>query len=185
MKTNKFLLATILLIFVQFSAVSRIQAQSRGKICLVPKSDFESPASSYKTINLQDVGIKIDIPANYKILKRDEFYEILDKASFDYFQCIRNGGISKGLGRGYVTQSVRRLNKNEFLKTIEASRKRQGIKLIPYKNNIFSGYLIENGVGSSISFMGSMQGGIILHVFMNCSCNLQAITELLSKIKPL
>ncbi len=158
--------------------------------------NYEPPSSTYKTIKLEDFGISVDIPDNYRAMKRQNgSVEILHPDDYQWIQCLVNGGLG---GRGYYSETIRlveddlRLNLREqaieLLGDRDDSFNPHYNQILTYQNNGISGYIVTSISGYGVSFLGTIPGqSQLLKVSASCDCEVEVkdVTDVLNKIRVL
>ncbi|HBL11782.1 MAG TPA: hypothetical protein DD379_10290 [Cyanobacteria bacterium UBA11162] len=168
------------------------QSTSAQTIC-EPDGNYEPPSSAYKTIELENFGISVDIPDNYRAMKRqDGSVEILHPDDYQWIQCIVNGGSGGG---GYYSETIRLVEDDMTLNLREQAIELLGDSLNPnanqiltYENNGISGYIVTYISDYSVSFLGIIPGqSKLLEVTASCDCQVevQDVTEVLNRIRVL
>jgi hypothetical protein len=174
------------------------QTYAQSKFC---SSDgtYEPPSATFRNVNLHEFGIKVEIPNNYKAMKRsNNSVQILHPDDFEMFQCIAKGGRGGG---GYYSQTIKTVNRDSS-KTLRDQAKwsagysidQQGNRtptanqILEYRKYPLSGYIVTSELGYGVIFLGKVQGKKeILEVSVGCDCpvKINDLTSLLSRIKPL
>ncbi|TVQ23325.1 MAG: hypothetical protein EA367_02535 [Leptolyngbya sp. DLM2.Bin15] len=89
---------------------AQLMAQAPGQeIC---EDNPERPSSIRKTVDVPELGIKVDIPENYRVAVMPEGihfrgpHEIISESEFERFSCIARGGLAYGRGRFFEMLSI-------------------------------------------------------------------------------
>ncbi|WP_157096809.1 hypothetical protein [Picosynechococcus sp. PCC 8807] len=149
----------------------------------------ERRSSSFREVVLERFGIKVDIPENYRtMLRQDGSVEILHPDVFKVVQCVARGGIG---GSGSYREILSMVNRNSSLSLRQQAIQSAGYRgshVMEYKNSHLSGHIIVSDGGYTYHFLGNVTGqNKLLKVDIGCDCTLdvEAITSLLSRIRPL
>lgn len=159
---------------------------------------WEDTARELRTVVLKDWGMQVDIPRNYRTMKRqDGSVEILHPQNYAMIQCILNGG---GGGQGYYSESIRPVKRQAGQSLREQARwvggwsedetgKRQPLgTLEAYQKNGFNGYLVFSPSGYSVAFLGTFNNQRQLwQIDASCDCEVDrsSLVDLLERIHPL
>lgn len=174
----------------------QIPTQAQDTTCS-REGSYEPASSTLRTITLPDFGITVDIPSNYRAMKRDDgSVMILHPKDFDFLQCIRREGKRGG---GLYFQSIQLVEPKNSMNLKQQAEElvgeridRQGNQVpsgevIEYKQGDLSGYIITNDPYSySVVFMGMMPNTEkILRIAVQCDCRveLENLMKLLSGVK--
>ena len=163
-------------------------AYSQSRNCILLDQTNESRSSSLRVVSLEQFGIQVSIPENYRtMLHQDGSVEILSPRDFAMTQCIAQGG--RG-GRGYYSESIEFVKQDPSLSLREQASLSAGVaaQVIEYNQFPFFGYIVTSGRRSSVTFIGHIVGKTeILKVRAGCDCPVEVedITTLLSRIQPL
>lgn len=187
LKITTLLCATALLLLSSTFTAPSALAQT---ICQ-PDGNYEPPEPTYRTIQLDDWGITVDIPHNYRAMKtQDGSVVILHPDDYQWIQCIVNGGSGGG---GYYSESIRLVADEPSLNLREQAIQLFGDRnnpnanqIIPYKNDAISGYIVTYISDYSVSFLGTIPGqSQLLEVSANCDCPVEVkdVTEVLNRIR--
>lgn len=167
-------------------------------LCEVNENTWEEPSPRTRTIVLKDWGMQVDIPRNYRTMKRqDGSIEILHPQDYAMIQCIHQGGNG---GHGYYSESIRPVTRQLHQSLQEQARwlggwseDEQGKRhplgtLEAYNNNGFKGYLVFSPSNYSVAFIGTFQGQRQLWVIdaaCDCEVDRSSLVDLLQRIHPL
>ncbi|MDB9374218.1 hypothetical protein [Nodularia sphaerocarpa] len=91
-------------------------ALSQSKSSDLPFCDFpeEEPSEINRTVTLTDVGIRITIPVNTRVVKKnDGSIELMDNGTYKLIQCMNkpNSGVA---GRGYISAIIEKITPEYF-----------------------------------------------------------------------
>jgi hypothetical protein len=126
---------------LSFLILYPVLSQSRpGKL---PFCDFseEEPSEIKRTVTLTDVGIKITIPVNTRVVKKnDGSIELMDNGTYKLIQCMNkpNSGVA---GRGHISTIIEKITPEYFYDYV--------IKEVPNKPQMYIAsktILLEDGV---------------------------------------
>lgn len=183
------------LIFLCYGLDYRSISQASPKLCSTNEK-YEPASKTYRTARLPELRIEVDIPSNYKTMKRrDGSVWILHRLDFEHLQCIAKGG---GGGRGLYYEDIRLVGrdrsvtlKDQAIKLVGNRSERSGIRLLKYQKNNISGYLIDvpSPVFNHAAFVGTIKGweNKILQIDASCDCDtkLRDVQGLLNRIRVL
>ncbi|PSN11387.1 hypothetical protein C7271_24680 [filamentous cyanobacterium CCP5] len=158
--------------------------------------DSEPPSDTLRTVELPDFGLAVDIPSNYRAMKRQNgTVEILHPDDFEMLRCIAQGGLGAS---GYYSETIELVEPDPAMSLREQAMWSVGYALeadgrltpaytqmIEYDQNGFSGYIVRSSSGFAVTFLGNYPGGAdLLNVTAGCDCDveMQAVTDLLSNI---
>lgn len=161
--------------------------------------DFEPPAETLRTVALPDFGIAVEIPSNYRTMKRqDGIVEILHPDDFEMLQCIAQGGLGAS---GYYSETIQLVEPDPSITLREQAIWSVGYgfdangrripaysQITEYNQNSLSGYIVQSISGYSVTFLGTYPGGSkLLDVTAGCDCDvdMQAVIDVLSNITAL
>ena len=169
---------------VPFSA----QAQP-GQVC-GGDGEFEPPSDTTRVVELQQFDISVTIPENYRIMERqDGSVQILHPDTFEWIQCLQNGGIGSA---GYYQETLQAIAPVATMTVREQLASMlynpDAIAITPYEQNGVDGYIAYNQGNYSALFLGTIPGSDqLLRVLVACDCEirLESLTELLAEIRPL
>ncbi|MBE9099379.1 hypothetical protein [Vacuolonema iberomarrocanum] len=169
---------------VPFSA----QAQP-GQVC-ESDGDFEPPSDITRVVELSQFDISVTIPENYRIMERqDGSVQILHPDTFEWIQCVQNGGIGAS---GYYQETLQSIAPVATMTLREQIASMlydpDAIAITAYEQNGLDGYIAYNQGDYSALFLGTIPGSDqLLRVLVACDCeiNLESLTELLAEIRPL
>lgn len=173
------------------------QAQS-GQLCETD-GNYEPAAETTRTVELPDFGISVEIPENYRAMKlQDGSVQILHPDDFEWLQCIARGGTG---AHGYYSETIEQVEPDPSMSLREQAiwsvgyainpdgRRRPAVgDVTPYQQNGLNGYVVSSMSGYGVAFLGtSPNSDQLLRVSASCDCEVEAdaVTELLSGIKPL
>ena len=181
-----------LLLFPAFW-VNPTQAQSRA--CSTD-GNYEPPSSTSRTIQLPDFGIEVDIPSNYRTMRRENGQvEILHPDDFAMLQCIAKGGYG---GHGYYGESIELVKPNRSMSLKDQTMRSMGYstdaqgnrkpiaEVSNYDEGDFSGYIATSEIGYAVIFMGKIPGRsqlLQVTVFCDCEVSVEDLTNLLGNIR--
>jgi hypothetical protein len=183
------------LIFLCFGLDYRSVAQAKPKLCLT-KEKYEPASKTYRTTKLPEFRIEVDIPSNYKTMKRrDGSVWIVHRLDFEHLQCIAKGG---GGGRGLYYEDIKLVDrdrsvilKDQATKLVGNKSDLSGIRLFKYQKNNISGYLIDvpSPAFNHAAFVGTIKGweNKVLQIDASCDCDtkLKDVQSLLNRIRVL
>jgi hypothetical protein len=183
------------LIFLYFNLDYGNVAQASPKLCST-KEKYEPASKTYRTTRLPEFRIEVDIPSNYKTMKRrDGSVWILHRLDFEHLQCIAKGG---GGGRGLYYEGIRLEDrdrsvtfKDQVIKLVSNGSDTPGIRLLKYQKNNISGYLIDipSPAFNHAAFVGTIKGweNKVLQIDASCDCDtkLKDVQGLLNRIRVL
>jgi hypothetical protein len=199
MKSKAFLIVAIGYTFLSTLMNISVQksTQAQDNTCY-NQGVYEPASSTLRTITLPDFGITVDIPSNYRAMKREDgSVIILHSRDFELLQCIRREG-QRGPGGSYFQQIQLVEPKNSMSLQQQAEEligeriDRQGNRvpsgeMIEYKQGDLSGYIITYEPYSySVVFMGMIPNTEkILRIAVQCDCRvkLEDLMKLLSGVK--
>ena len=161
--------------------------------------EYELPSSTYRTVKLETIGISVDIPENYRAMKKqDGLVEILHPDDYEWIQCLVNGGEG---GHGYYSESIHLVDDDLTMNLKEQAINLSGYSIdrngnrrpidsmvLTYRKNGISGYIVASSIGYSVSFLGTIPGqSKLLQVNASCDCHVEIedLIQVLDKIKPL
>ena len=157
----------------------------------------ESPADTLRTVMLPDFNLAVDIPSNYRAMKRqDGSVEILHPADFEILRCVLRGGQA---GHGYYSEIIRLVDPDPNLSLREQAIWSVGYPLDSEGNRVpayaqlrpyegaggLNGYVVESISGYSVTFLGTYNGSDrLLEVDAGCDCGvpIEMVTDLLGRI---
>jgi hypothetical protein len=160
--------------------------QTTAQICETD-GNYEQTSQTYRTVELPQFGISVDIPSNYRAMARQNgSVEILHPDDYQMFQCLVNGG--RG-GRGYYSESIRLVEDD-----LTMNLRQQAIgylnnnrnQIIPYQNHGISGYIVTSFPNYSVTFLGTIPNQQkLLEVNASCDCDVSIddLRNLLNRIK--
>ena len=171
-----------------------VQAQPRA---CSSDGNYEPRSSTFRTVTLPDFGIEVDIPSNYRTMRRENGQvEILHPDDFAMLQCIAQGGHG---GHGYYGESIALVNPDPSMSLRDqamgsmgystdknGNRKPFATKVLSYDKGDLSGYVATSYVGYAVVFMGTLPGrNQILEVtaFCDCDVSVEDLTNLLANIR--
>lgn len=174
-----------------------VQAQPRP-VCTTDGS-YEPAAETNRTIALPDFNIAVAIPANYRAMKlQDGAVQILHPADFEWLQCLARGGTG---AHGYYSERIQQVQPHPTMSLPEqaswsvgyrvnpdGSRTPGATSLTPYQDNGLDGYIATSISGYSVVFLGTAPGSnLLLQISAGCDCevDIEAVTDLLSRVQPL
>jgi hypothetical protein len=139
-------------------------AQASPKSCSTNEK-YEPASKTYRTARLPEFRIEIDIPSNYKTMKRrDGSVWIVHRLDFEHLQCIAKGG---GGGRGLYYEDIRLVDrdrsvtlKDRAIKLVGNNSNLPGIRFLKYQKDNISGYLIDipSPAFNHAAFVGTIKG---------------------------
>ena len=158
--------------------------------------DYEQTASTTRTLALREWGIAVEIPENYRSMKRqDGAVMILHPDDFDMIQCIAQGG--RG-GHGYYAETIELVPDDLSMDLREQARWTMGYgtnaqgdrvpvseRIIPYQKGRISGYIVTSQSGYGVSFLGTIPNqSRLLQVSASCDCDvdIESVTDLLESM---
>jgi hypothetical protein len=173
----------------------RSVAQAKPKLCSANEK-YEPASKTHRTTRLPDFRIEVDIPSNYKTMKRrDGSVWIVHRLDFEHLQCIAKGG---GGGRGLYYEGIRLVErdrsvtlKDQAIKLVGNRSELSGIRLLKYQKNNISGYLIDvpSPAFNHAAFVGTIKGweNKVLRIDASCDCDtkLKDVQSLLNRIRVL
>ncbi len=182
------------LLLVPSSLVNPVQAQAQ--VCS-SDGNYQSRATTTRTVSLPNFGIEVDIPSNYRTMQRENGQvEILHPDDFAMLQCIANGGYG---GHGYYGESIELVQADSSMTLKEqamwsmghstdaqGNRKPITSKILNYDKGDLSGYIATSNIGYAVVFMGALPGhNQILQVtaFCDCDVSVEDLTSLLANIR--
>lgn len=191
------LASSSLLLFV--NSIYPEQTNARPKLCS-DDGNYEPASSTYKTVALPEFGIEVDIPDNYRTMKRnDGSVEILHPNDFEVFECIARGGVGGG---GYYSEVLELVDRDDSMSLREQAIWSVGYgydaqenripladKVIDYKQGNLSGYIAiqtTSRARNSAVFLGEVPGTEkILKIYPSCDCDttVDDLKDLLSRVK--
>lgn len=199
MQKRQFLFTTLLsgLLLMSINFVDREPTQAQSRICSADEN-YEPASSTYRSVKILDFGIELDIPSNYRTMRRqDGSVEILHPDDFEFFQCISRGG--RGAGGGYYSQDIQLVDRDNSMSLREQAIWTVGYgtdakgnripiadKVLDYRQRALSGYIVTSQTGYSVVFMGVVQGREkVLRISAGCDCpvELEDMTGLLSRVR--
>lgn len=157
----------------------------------------EPPAETLRTVDLPDFNLAVEIPSNYRVMKRqDGSVEILHPDDFEMFQCLLRGGYG---GQGYYSEVIQLVDPDPTLSLREQAIWSVGYQLdssgdrlpayaqlLPYEGaGGLNGYVVESISGYGVRFLGTYDGSDrLLEVTARCDCDvpIEAATDLLERI---
>jgi hypothetical protein len=171
-----------------WSAISTRISQALPQKC-VEDGTYEPATTTTRTVKLPEFGLQIDIPENYRTLKRDRNnVEILHPDDYAFITCIASGG--EGLGYGYYSEYITLESASAEDKIREAVS--NGATANPYNQGIFSGHIItfssERSAFGRSKFLGTIgNNDRIFSVYASCDCDteMEDLTRLMARISPL
>jgi hypothetical protein len=198
MMLRKFVLMVSLLA-LNIGFVSSKTAQAQYRDCGLIRRTNEPPSSTLRTIRLEQFGIQVSIPENFRtMLRQDGTVEILHPNDFAMIECLAQGGRGGG---GYYSERIRLVSQDPSLSLREQAIWSVGYdydihqnkipiatQVIEYNQLSLSGYIVTSRIGSFVNFMGNVTGRTeILEIDASCDCLVEVkdLTTLLSRIQPL
>jgi hypothetical protein len=171
-----------------WSAISTRISQALPQKC-VEDGTYEPAATTTRTVKLPEFGLQVDIPENYRTMKRDRNnVEILHPDDYAFITCIAAGG--EGLGHGYYSEYITLESKSAEDKIREAVS--NGAVANPYNQGAFSGHIItfsaDRGAFDRSQFLGTIgNSDRLFSIIPSCDCDTdrEALTQLMARIKPL
>ena len=171
-----------------------VQAQSRA---CSSDGNYEPRSSTFRTVKLPDFGIEVDIPSNYRTMRRENGQvEILHPDDFAMVQCIAKGGYG---GHGYYGESIALVKpdpsmslRDQVMRSMGYSTDKDGnrkpfvTEVLSYDKGDLSGYIATSYIGYAVVFMGTLPGrNQILEVTAYCDCDVsvEELTHLLGNIR--
>lgn len=92
--------------------------------------DIEDPSKIKRVVALTSMGIKMEIPANYRALARtDGSIEFIDNGTYQLFQCVAKNPRALGGGREYIGIKVYKSKANYLYANVQDT--------VPGKPNFF------------------------------------------------
>lgn len=187
----------ISLILLSAIAPTLTQAQTE-RICETD-GDYEPASSTTRSLELRNIGIRVAIPENYRaMLQQDGSVAILHPDDFTWIQCLVQGG--RG-GHGYYSEHISLVSVDPSMSLREQatwtggySISRDGTRIpgatsvTQYQQNGLDGFIVTSISGYSVTFLGTIpNSNQLLKVTAGCDCEVdaQAVTDLLSRIRPL
>lgn len=181
------------------AAIAPLSAHAQpGRICN-RDGDYEPRSTTTRTVELQDFGIAVAIPDNYRAMRQQNgSVSILHPDDFEWIQCLARGGDGGG---GFYSEQLSQVPRNlamslrdQAMWTAGYSVNRDGTRtpsatsVTPYQQNGLNGYIVTSEVGYSVTFLGTTpNSNQLLQVSASCDCevDVEALTDLLSRIRPL
>jgi hypothetical protein len=190
---------TVSLLALNLGFISSKTAQAQYRDCGLIRRTNEPPSSSLRTIRLEQFGIQVSIPENFRtILRQNNTVEIVHPDDFAMIECVAQGG--RG-GHGYYSEMIRLVSQDPSLSLREQAIWSVGYgydinqnkipiatQVIEYNQLPLSGYIVTSRTGSSVNFVGNVTGRTeILYIDASCDCLVEVknLTTLLSRIQPL
>ncbi len=177
------------------ASISDVLAQFRENPCArLLGVRHQEPAKTLRTAKLPELGITIDIPSNYRIIRRQSgSTEIVSPEEFEFLQCIAKHGTRGLRGTGRYAQWLKPLTQSEAM--LELERDRQSNRQIyPYNKGNLEGFISANSnFDFGVSFIGRISdastgqstGYFEVVVYCDCPVELSDLLDLLERIKPL
>ena len=191
--------------------VSAEQTQAQAKLCS-SDGNYEPRSPTSRTVRLPDFGLEVDIPSNYRAMRRqngrrqngrrqngqrqNEQVVILHPDDFAMLHCIANGGYG---GHGYYSESIELVERDRTLSlkdqaigvmgySTDAAGNRQpiAVNVLSYDRGDLSGYIATANTNYAVVFTGTLPGhSQLLQVSAVCDCEVEVedVTRLLSKIR--
>jgi hypothetical protein len=186
-----------LLFFVNSIFPEKIQAQP--KLCS-DDGNYEPASSTYKTVELPEFGIQVNIPDNYRTMKRnDGSVAIVHPDDFEHLQCMANGGLG---GRGYYSEVIQLVDRDDSISLREQAMRTRGYdhdaqgnqilssdNVLDYKQGDLSGYIAftkNSPTFNGAVFLGEVPGTEkVLEIYPSCDCDttVDDLKDLLSRVK--
>jgi hypothetical protein len=171
-----------------WSAISTRISQALPKKC-VEDGTYEPAATTTRTVKLPEFGLQVDIPENYRTIKRDRNnVEILHPDDYAFITCIASGG--EGLGHGYYSEYITLTEPQAAEDKIREAVSRN-LEVTPYRQGIFSGHLIVTAANQGLmrfAFLGKVgNNDRLFSISPSCDCDsdMESLTQLMARIKPL
>ncbi|MDB9525546.1 hypothetical protein PN498_06070 [Oscillatoria sp. CS-180] len=167
-------------------AFSPVRAQSQ-ELC-EPDGNYESPSETLRTVELPELGVSVSIPENYRTMKlQNGAVQILHPDDFEWIQCVANGGRGGG---GYYFEMIQKVMPDPTLNLQEQASRMMGsdIQIMAYQQNGLEGYIVNSVYGYNVAFLGTIPGyQHLIEVSAGCDCEIEveAVTDLLSEVRPL
>lgn len=170
-------------------------AQAGPKLCSTNEK-YEPASKTYRTTKLPEFKIEVDIPSNYRTMKRkDGSVWILHHLDFEHLQCIAKGG---GGGRGLYYEGITLVDrdmsipfKEQAIRLVTNGNTSPGIRIFKHQQSNLSGYLmyIPSPAFSHAGFVGTIDGleNKVLEINAACDCDtkLKDVQSLLNRIRVL
>ena len=145
---------------------------------------YESASSTLRSVELPDFGIKVDIPSNYRTMKRqDDSVLILNPKDYEFLQCMASPRGSQRDARGLYSEQIQLITREAAAQTLQNLSTES--EFLEYKQGKLSGYLITTSRRSSTMFVGSVSGSekfLLISVGCDCEVNVQDLSNLLGRI---
>lgn len=155
--------------------------------------NFEPASETNRTVELPDFDMTIEIPSNYRTMKRqDGSVQIVHPDTFEFFQCTAQGGIGRGVAPFLIIKTETRdpsmsLREQAIRGTGYNSQGRNdyyGTEVIDYQRSNLDGYIVP-AVGDAGFFLGYIPGQNQLLRISVIFDTLEALMDLLEGVKPL
>ena len=157
----------------------------------VEDGTYEPAASNTRTVQIPDFGIEVDIPENYRTMRRqDGAIEILHPDDYEFIHCMMSGG--EGLGHGYYSEFIEVIESGQVedeLRELQASYEASNLETREYRQGNFSGYMLSSGSRRRFGramFIGRLDGNDrLFRITPSCDCDTEEseVVALLSKIR--
>lgn len=158
--------------------------------------DYEPASTTTRTLALQEWGIAVEIPENYRSMKlQNGAVMILHPDDFQMIQCIAQGG--RG-GHGFYSETIELVPDDLTMDLREQAIWMMGYgtnaegdrvpiphNIIPYQKGSISGYIVTSQSGYGVSFLGTIPNqSRLLQVSAACDCEvgIESVTDLLENI---
>jgi hypothetical protein len=152
-------------------------------------SGYEPAATTTRTVEIPEFGIEVDIPENYRTMKRQSgAIEILHPNDYQFISCIMAGG--EGLGHGYYSEYIEVLDADEMAEKIQQLTENNWDRR-EFRQGDFSGYMFtatypRNPVRNGAMFLGKLAGNDrLFSISPSCDCDTEEsqVTRLLANIR--
>jgi len=157
---------------------------------------YEPASTTTRTIELSDLGIRVQIPENYRSMSmEDGSVRIVHPDDFAWLECVARGGFGGG---GYYYESISRVEREPGMTLLQqarfqvGSRRQQDGSLFPtgiiqgrYQRSGLDGYIVRSETGLGVAFLGTVNDSReLIRISPSCDCEviLEDLADLLSRI---
>jgi len=173
MKSRQALSVTVATsLLLMFSTVHGENTQAQTRTC--SRGNYgELASSTYRTVELPEFGIEVDIPENYRTMKlQSGAVKILHPDDYDFIQCMASGG--RGRGGGYDAQIIRLVNREEAVQRLQNDISGRSAEVREHRQGDFSGYITTDLRSYGVTFTGTAPGISKAFVIAElCDCDVE------------
>ena len=188
-------LGIVAAISLSISIPASLVAAQPGEVCQ-GGGNYEPASTTTRTIELPDLGIRVQIPENYRAMRmEDGSVRIVHPDDFRWLECVARGGVGGG---GYYFENIYRVERDPGMNLMLQARYHLGSRvqrdgsLFPagiiqgrYQRSGLDGYIAREETGLGVAFLGTVNNSrYLIGISPRCDCDvtLDDLADLLSRV---